>query len=372
MDALLVYLAVSTAAFATVVVTTPAVAWAARRGGATDQPGGRHIHLRTTPTLGGLAIFAGLLAGIGVASRFPLFRPLFAETNEPEAIVLASLFIVVIGVIDDTRGISAPAKLAAQIVASGLLVLFGVGLRYLYLPAVPALAGSAAQTVALGPEDSAVLTIIGLVAMMNAVNLVDGLDGLAAGIVTIGAAALFVYTQSADGLATALSAAPLVLAAVIGACLGFLVHNFNPASIFMGDTGSMLLGLLIGTAGVLAVGSTVTAPTGGTFAAVSIPVLVPVFVLAVPFLDTAWTIIRRLQAGRAVFSPDKQHLHYRLMEIGHSHKRAVLIMYYWSALLAFAAVGGSLLEVPVLLAVLAGGVGLAVVVTVGARALRAR
>lgn len=372
MEALPVHLTVTAVAFATVVVLTPAVAWGARLVGAVKRPRERDVHTRPTPTLGGLALFGGLLAAVGVASRLPLFRPLFAETNEPEAIVLASLFIVVIGLIDDTRGVSAPAKLAAQVVASGLLVLFGVGLRYLYLPAVPFVPGSSAQTIALGPEDSAVLTILGLVAMMNAVNLVDGLDGLAAGIVTIAAAALLVYTQAAEGLSTALSAAPLVLAAVVGACLGFLVHNFNPASIFMGDTGAMLLGLLVGTAGVLAVGSTVQTPTGGTFAAVSIPVLVPVFVLAVPFLDTAWTILRRLAAGRAVFSPDKRHLHHRLLEIGHSHRRAVLIMYYWSGLLAFAAVGGALLDVPVLLGVLGAGVGLALVATVGARVVRAR
>jgi UDP-GlcNAc:undecaprenyl-phosphate/decaprenyl-phosphate GlcNAc-1-phosphate transferase len=148
------------------------------------------------------------------------------------------------------------------------------------------------------------------------------------------------------------------------------VHNFNPASIFMGDTGAMLLGLLLGASGVSAVGGSFQEPTGGTFAALSIPVLVPILVLAVPFADTAWSIIRRLAKGRAVFSPDKQHLHHRLLEIGHSHRLAVLIMYYWSALIAFAAVGVSQLEPAALLASLGAGLGIAMLMAIGLRIVR--
>lgn len=373
------HLVVGVAAFVTVFVATPVVRWIARRTGAVAEPGERHIHTRTTPTIGGIAIFAGIIAALAAGSRLPSFDTLFRTTNEPEAIVLASLVIVVVGMLDDTRGISAPAKVAGQVLASGVLVIFGLSLRFVYLP------GSPGTIVSLNNDLAALVTIVAMVAMMNAVNLADGLDGLAAGIVTIAAAALFVYSRSADSLAVSgiassaeirpiASSASLVLAAVVGACLAFLIYNFNPASIFMGDTGAMLLGLLLAAGGVSAVSNTVL-PSRSDFAALSVPVLVPALVLAVPFVDTMWTILRRLRSGRKVFSPDKRHLHHRLMEIGHSHRRAVLIMYYWSALLAFGAVGVSVLPPPVVAAVVAAGVVVALVTAVVGgvgRALRRR
>jgi UDP-GlcNAc:undecaprenyl-phosphate/decaprenyl-phosphate GlcNAc-1-phosphate transferase len=230
-------------------------------------------------------------------------------------------------------------------------------MRFVYIP-------GEIGTVALSTDLGALLTIVAIVAMINAVNLVDGLDGLAAGIVLIAASALFAYVHLSEGEGTTLGLATspeLVFAAVVGACLGFLVFNSNPASVFMGDTGAMLLGLLLGAAGVSAIGGTIV-PRGSDFAALSIPVLVPALVLAVPFVDTTWTILRRLRSGRAVFSPDKKHLHHRLIEIGHSHRRAVLIMYYWSALLAFTAVAVGLLPLPIVLGILGAGVLLAVVV----------
>ncbi len=364
MDAAAQYLLVGTVAFATVVLATPVVAFFARRLGAVAAPGERHVHKVATPTLGGLALLGGVLAAVAAASALGEFDEVFAATNQPEAIVLASLFVALIGVIDDTRGMSAPAKLAGQIFSVGVMVLNGVTLRYMWVP-------WADTTLVLGYNDQAIFTIIGVVAMMNAVNLIDGLDGLAAGVVAIAAGALLIYTELSEGLGPVLpSAGPLFLVAVLGVCLGFLVHNFNPASIFMGDTGSMLLGLLLGAAGVSAIGSSFQVPSGSAFAAFSVPVLIPILVLAIPFLDTASTILRRLVRGRAIFSPDKQHLHHRLLEIGHSHRRAVLIIYYWSALLAFAAVGVSLLEPPVLLAVLGAGVGLAALVSIGFRITR--
>jgi UDP-GlcNAc:undecaprenyl-phosphate/decaprenyl-phosphate GlcNAc-1-phosphate transferase len=238
-------------------------------------------------------------------------------------------------------------------------------LRYVYVP-------GEIGTVVLSTDLGALLTIGAIVAMINAVNLVDGLDGLAAGIVGIAATALLLYVHlGSEEQAVGLASSPeLVFAAVVGACLGFLLFNFHPASVFMGDTGAMLLGLLLGAAGVTAIGS-VPVPRGSDFAALSIPVLVPALVLAVPFFDTTWTILRRLRSGRAVFSPDKKHLHHRLIEIGHSHRRAVLIMYYWSALLAFAAVAAGLLPLPIVLGVLAGGVGLALAVGLVGRIRRA-
>jgi UDP-GlcNAc:undecaprenyl-phosphate/decaprenyl-phosphate GlcNAc-1-phosphate transferase len=351
-------------AFATVAVATPGARRLALRIGAVDQPDERRVHTKPTPRLGGLALFLGVLAGLAVGSQLPGFSRVFEETSEPQAIVLACLVIVGVGLLDDIRGISATAKLAGQVVAAGVLALSGVNLTFVYVPP--------GNVVALGPDLAALVTILAVVAMVNAVNLVDGLDGLAPGIVAIAAGALFAYVQLSVAVTDGLpSSAGLVLAAVVGACLAFLLYNFNPASIFMGDTGAMLLGLLLAAAGVSAVGGTIQ-PSRGAFAAFSIPVLVPAIVLAVPFADTVWAILRRLRSGRAVFSPDKQHLHHRLVEIGHSQRRAVLIMYYWSALLAFAGVGVSLLPLPVVVGVLTAGVVLALAAMVVGRLLRAR
>lgn len=359
------FLVVFATALVVVAVTTPLFRRVSFFLGAVDQPSERRIHQRPTARLGGLALFAGILAALGVAARLPSFRPVFEETSEPFAIAAASLIVVMVGVLDDWRGLSAPAKLAGQILAAGTLVLFGVHLLFVYIP------GNPGNVVSLDTDLGALLTVVAIVAMINAVNLVDGLDGLAAGIVAIAAIALFAYTQLSDAATVGLGSAPLLLVAIAGAALGFLVFNFHPASIFMGDTGAMLLGLLLAAAGVSSIGGTVQ-PTRGAFAAFSVPVLVPVFVLAVPFLDTTWTILRRLRSGQAVFSPDKRHLHHRLIEIGHSQRRAVLIIYYWSALLAFGAVGVALWPVPVVGAVLAVGAGLALAAALVGRLARRR
>jgi UDP-GlcNAc:undecaprenyl-phosphate/decaprenyl-phosphate GlcNAc-1-phosphate transferase len=347
------YLVVFGVAMATVGVVTPIVRWGSLRFGVgVDEPEARKVHNRPIPRLGGLALFAAMIAAIGVASVLPTFDEVFAETSEPEAIILAAVVIVGLGLFDDTRGISAPAKLAGQILAAGILVLFGFRLLFVYIPP--------GTVISLSPDLGALLTIVAIVSMINAVNLVDGLDGLAAGIGAIAAAALFWYVTSAEPLAQVglASSAGLMLAICVGAAVGFLFYNFNPASIFMGDTGAMLLGLLLAAAGISAIQGTIQ-PARGTFAALSVPVLIPALVLAVPLFDTVWAILRRLRSGGAVFSPDKKHLHHRLVEIGHSHRRAVLIMYYWSALVAFAAVGVGLLPLPVVGIVVASGIGFA-------------
>lgn len=366
------HLAVFVVALVTCLAATPVVRRVAVALGAVAEPGERHVHTDPTPTLGGLALFAGVLAAIAAASRLSTFDEVFRTTSEPEAVVLAGLVVVAVGARDDLRGVSAPGKLAAQVLAAGMLVLLGgVYLRWIYIPGL--LPGSNGNIVVLGFDLAALLTVVAIVAMINAVNLVDGLDGLAAGIVVIAALALFSYVQLSDAWARDLpSSAPMLLAAVAGACGGFLFHNFHPASIFMGDTGAMLLGLVLGAGGVSAISWT-AAPNQGDFVAISIPVLVPALVLAVPFVDTIWTILRRLRSGRAVFSPDKEHLHHRLLEIGNSHRRAVFTMYYWSALLAFGAVAAGLLPRPLLLAILACGIALGwAIVTVARRAGRRR
>jgi UDP-GlcNAc:undecaprenyl-phosphate/decaprenyl-phosphate GlcNAc-1-phosphate transferase len=361
------YLLVFAVALATVMVATPVIGKITMALGlAVDRPDERRIHKIPTPRLGGLALFAGVLAGLAVASRLPSFEPMFTTSSEPLAVVLAGLVIMGVGLVDDVRGVSASVKLAGQILAAGTLVLFGIVLLFVYIP------GNPGSLIALDRDLAALITILAIVAMINAVNLVDGLDGLATGIVAIAATALLIYVQSSDAqrapvrplpdgaAAGAGSASALILVILIAVCVGFLVYNFHPASIFMGDSGAMLLGLLLGAGGVSAIGNVVL-PTRADFAALSVPVLIPVLVLAVPFLDTIWTILRRLRTGRAVFSPDKKHLHHRLVGMGHSHRRAVLTMYYWSALVAFAAVGVGLLPLRQVVGIFGIGLALAVV-----------
>lgn len=363
MDSLLDSFVVAATAFVVVVVATPATIWLARRLGAVDQPGGRRVNTRPLPRLGGLALYAGLLGAFGVAWMLPTFRPVFRTTSDPIAFVLAATVIVAVGVIDDMRGLTASAKLAGQVVAAGVLVLFGVLLRFVYIP-------GDLGTVSLNANLAALLTIGGVVVMINAVNLVDGLDGLAAGVVLIAALALQVHVRLTDQALRFgdIPSPELLLAAVIGSCAAFLLFNFHPAKVIMGDTGAMLLGLLLGAAGVSAVGGTpAPGPGARDFAALSIPVLVPALVMAVPLVDTGWAILRRLRTGRALFSPDKKHLHHRLLELGHSQRRAAFIVYLWSALAATAAISVGLAPLGVVIGLLATGAALALAVTLAGR-----
>jgi UDP-GlcNAc:undecaprenyl-phosphate/decaprenyl-phosphate GlcNAc-1-phosphate transferase len=322
---LLVFLATAAAAFgATPLVRRMAVRWRA-----IDNPSDRKVHPAPTPTLGGVALWFAMLVGLGAAYLIPSFRSLFQVSSEPLGAALAGTVIVVLGAYDDLHGLSAPAKVAGQILSAGLLILAGVQLVYFWIPGLGILS--------LSPDVAVPLTLLWALLMINAVNLIDGLDGLAAGVVVIAAAAFFTYAFGA-GAASYPGASPasLLSAVVAGAAVGFLPHNFHPARIFMGDSGSMLLGLLLAGATVSGVGRS-DAPTNTDLAALAIPVVIPLLVLAVPFTDVVLAIIRRIRRGRKVYAPDKEHIHHRLLEIGHSHRAAVLLMYLWSALLASAA-----------------------------------
>ena len=339
---MIAYLAVAGAAAVVTAVVTPLVAAMARRIGAIDRPHGpRKVHQKPTPTLGGLAMLAGLLAAIAVAAVQADFEALFSTTSEPLAVLAGALVIVVVGVADDLIGLPPTVKLAGQLVAALAVVAFGVQLVHFWIPGI--------QVVALSPDLGLVLTVLALVAMINAVNLIDGLDGLAAGVVAIAAIAFFVFAlrSAGAGLIDSIpTAAPLLAAIVAGLCIGFLVHNTHPARIFMGDTGSMLLGLLLGVAGVSYVGRT-TAPSYADFYG-AVPLLIPALVLAVPFLDTAFAVVRRLVRRQPITDADRGHLHHLLLAFGHSHRRAVVILYFWSALLSVATVGPAFLPLSVL------------------------
>jgi UDP-GlcNAc:undecaprenyl-phosphate GlcNAc-1-phosphate transferase len=324
------YLPVFLASAAAVAIATPLVRRMAIRLGAVDQPSDRKVHPRPTPTGGGVAILLGTLAGMGVAFAIPEFRSLFRESSELQGTLIAVVVITAVGLVDDLRSLSPPAKVAGQILAAGVLVLNGVQLLFFWFPSQ--------GVISLGPDLSVPLTILWILILVNAVNLIDGLDGLAAGIVVVAAGAFFVWVLASPPTFPSLqgpeiSSAALISAVAAGAALGFLPYNFHPARIFMGDAGSMQLGLLLASATVAGVGRTVKA-SGGDIAAFSIPVLLPVFVLAVPLLDVALAVIRRLLRGAPVFTPDKEHIHHQLQEIGHTHRRTVLILYLWAVLLA--------------------------------------
>ncbi|HWG93014.1 MAG TPA: MraY family glycosyltransferase [Mycobacteriales bacterium] len=330
------YLLVLCVAAGVTYLLTPVARKVALRLGAMAEPRDRDVHAIPTPRLGGLAMYGGLCAGFLVASQLPALQRVF-RYSDVQAVLVAGGLIVLLGVVDDRWGIDALTKLAGQVVSAGVMVLLGLQVLTLTLPGGVALS--------LGPE-SVLITVLLALLTINAINFIDGLDGLAAGVGAIAALAFFAFSYSLSagqltgGLSQERISAPTLIAVVLaGACLGFLPHNFNPARIFMGDTGSMLIGITLAGAASSLTGQFPygTLPASTTFP-VLLPLVLPFAVLAVPFVDLLLAVVRRTRAGRSPFAPDKAHLHHRLLEIGHSHSRAVLIMYFWTALIAFGGV----------------------------------
>jgi UDP-GlcNAc:undecaprenyl-phosphate/decaprenyl-phosphate GlcNAc-1-phosphate transferase len=314
-----------------------AVAW-----GAVATPRDRDVHAVPTPRLGGLALYAGLLLAIGVAHTLPTLRATFAAGSEITGVLLAGGLLVALGALDDRFELDSLTKLAGQVAAAGVMVIVG-GVQLLQV----SLPWGSATTISLGPDNGVPLTILLTVLAINAVNFIDGLDGLAAGVTAISALAFFAFSYH---LAVVqyydIAAAPTLLAAALaGTCVGFLPHNFSPARVFMGDSGSMLVGLVLAAVAVTASGRADALAMGGLVSApVWLALVVPLSVLALPLMDLGLAVIRRIRRGQSPFAPDKEHLHHRLMEIGHSHRRAVLLLYFWSALLAFGGVAASFAE----------------------------
>ena len=295
------------------------------------------------PTAGGLAMLGGLLVALAVAAPLPAFDELFTTTSEPLGILVGAVLIAVLGLVDDLVDLSAALKLAGQLAVATLVASSGLQLQYFWVPGIGVLALSA--------DLGLVLTVLFLVGFINVVNLVDGLDGLAAGVSGIGAFAFLLYALRGGGSAeTLLSSATLAAVLTLGVAAGFLVHNWYPARMFMGDTGSMLLGLLLGAAGVAHVGRS-SAPSAAEFAA-SVPLIVPIVVLAVPVVDTLLTIVRRIRRDQPVTRADLGHLHHLLVDAGHPHRRAVLLLYLWSAGAGLAVVGPLYLDVRLVLGLL--------------------
>lgn len=331
------YLVILIVAGLVTYAVTPIILKFSRRIGAVDVPNDRKVHAVPTPTLGGAAMFAGFLAAMTFASALEPFRSSFRPllvwpTSELTAIIIGTAIIFGIGLIDDLKGMKAPVKLSGQLLAAGFVFLGGVRLEYFRVPLKDV------GALSLSPDVSALATIAWIVVIVNAVNLMDGLDGLAAGVTAIAAGTFFVYTYQLgrQGLVGPEPTAALLSAVILGVTLGFLKYNFNPAKIFMGDSGSMTLGFLLATSTVAGVGRSATQSASDISAAFIfyLPLVVPLIVLAIPLLDTALAIVRRARKGRPVFNADKEHLHHRLLDLGHGHRQAVVIMYVWTALIA--------------------------------------
>jgi UDP-GlcNAc:undecaprenyl-phosphate GlcNAc-1-phosphate transferase len=324
------YLLVFAASAGVTFLATPLVRRLSDRLGWIDHPSDRKVHPKPTPTAGGIAMYLGVVVGLLVGRAVPFLSGLYETSSELDAAIVASTAVVVLGIVDDTRGVSAIGKLAGQVLVAGLVVLLGVQLLYFYFPGQGVLS--------LSPDLAVPLTVLWIVALMNAVNLIDGLDGLAAGMVAIAASAFFAYmVRTPGGGEVEASVAALLAAVVAGVTLGFLPWNFHPAKIFMGDSGSLLLGLLLAVSTISGVGRNLEGPSRGDLAVIAIPVVVPLLVLAVPLLDVVLAIVRRMRRGIGIAHADKEHIHHRLLDIGHSHRQAVLLMYMWSALISVCA-----------------------------------
>jgi UDP-GlcNAc:undecaprenyl-phosphate GlcNAc-1-phosphate transferase len=288
-------------------------------------------------------MMGGLIAAYLVARELPfLSRSEDFVFDDAAVVLMAGALVCAVGVIDDIFDLDALTKLGGQVLAAGLLVSMGV--RFYYFP------GADGTQFALDDAQGALLTLVVVIGTMNAVNFVDGLDGLAAGVVGSGAAAFFLYCYFASAQAnlTLATTGALLSAALAGACAGFLPHNFHPARLFMGDSGSMLIGLVLSASALTLTGQFVGMPetTGNSLFVTVLPVLLPISLLMVPIVDLVLAVVRRTRAGRSPMSADKQHLHHRLLEIGHSQRRAVLIMWMWAFTIATGAVLVSLFDDP--------------------------
>ncbi len=301
--------------------------YASRRPSLVVQPDDRRIHDRTTPTGGGFAMWLAFLVSMAVASRLPRLRDLFEASSEVLGILLGATILFAIGLLDDIREVSPPAKLAGTILGASVMASQGVQMLYFRVPFW--------DTVVLDQSTGFLITVVWVVLVTEAVNLIDGLDGLAAGVALIAGLAFFLYAsrQVEAGLLTGDSIGPLLAVVVVGVCLGFLPHNFHPARVFMGDAGALFLGLLLATSTLVVGGRTNDEFSGQTFFFFA-PVLIPFVILGVPLLDTAFAFLRRAVQRRGITVADKEHLHHRLVRLGHGHRRAVLILWAWTAVLA--------------------------------------
>ena len=325
------YLFIGAVAAIVTFIATPLTVRLALRRGWVVAPDERRVHQVPTPHVGGIAMFLGFVVALALAWRMGRFSPIFNNNSEPMGVLLAALVIFGTGLVDDVREISSPAKVTGTVVAGLFLVWFGVTMFYFRVPFV--------DVFVLSDDWVPLITILWLMGMSQAINLIDGLDGLAAGIVAIAAASFFLYSRRLDtlGVLAQPNIGPLIAIIALGVCLGFLPHNFNNAKIFMGDSGALFLGLLMAVSTSVVGGradpnSQAYLP-GQTYFFLA-PLFIPLFILGVPILDMIFAIVRRTVGRQGLATADKGHLHHRLVDLGHGQRRSVLILWLWTALLS--------------------------------------
>ena len=323
------YLIVGGVAAAVTAIMTPIVAFLARKFGFLATPDERRNHPEATPDIGGVAFFIALVAAIFTAWQMDRFDPLFKNNSELVGVIIAGLIVFVLGLIDDIHEVSAPMKVTGIVVAAVALIWQGVTMIYFRAPFV--------DVFVLSNDWIPLFTVLWLLGMTQAINLIDGLDGLAAGIVAIASTAFFIYSRDMgmDGLLSEPNIGPLVAIITVGICVGFLPFNFNPAKIFMGDSGALLLGLLVAVSTSVVGGraNPETSVSGQTYFFLA-PLLIPILVLGVPILDVIFAIVRRTRSGVGFATADTGHLHHQLIKLGHGPRRAVVILWLWTALLS--------------------------------------
>ena len=325
------YLFIGVIAALVTFVSTPFVVKLATRMNWVVEPDERRVHKVPTPDVGGIAMFLGFIVALGIAWKMGRFSPVFDNNSEPLGVLLAAIVIFSTGLVDDIREISSPAKVTGTVIAGLVLVYFGATMFYFRVPFL--------DVFVLSNDWIPLITILWLMGMSQAINLIDGLDGLAAGIVAIAAASFFLYSRRLDDLGALAqpNMGPLIAIIALGVCVGFLPHNFNPAKIFMGDSGALFLGLLMAVSTSVVGGradpNSQTYTPGQTYFFLA-PLFIPLFILGVPILDTLFAIIRRAVNRQGVATADKGHLHHRLMNLGHGQRRSVLILWLWTTILS--------------------------------------
>ena len=348
-----IYLFIAAIAGGATYLLTPLIRHLAIRIGAVGEVRSRDVHTIPTPRMGGLAMMLGFVIAMLFASRIPFIQGLFHENHQAWVVMIGAVLICLLGMADDLWDLDWMLKMAGQLLIS-VFVAWG-GLQIISLPL--------GSLVTASPSLSMAITAFLIVASINAVNFVDGLDGLASGIVAIGGIAFAIYSYVlARTSPSYASMATLIDVAMVGICTGFIMHNWHPAKLFMGDSGSMLLGYLITCASIVMTGHIDPASVHtSVYLPVFMPILLPVLVLFLPVLDMCLAIVRRLSKGQSPMHPDRMHLHHRMLRIGHSVQGAVLILWAWAALISFGSL--MILFVPAWL-VLVGMVIAAAILTV--------
>ena len=318
----------------------------------------RDVHTTPTPRLGGVAIVLGLGGALTVAAFLPVFDKVFVNPMPVVGIGIAIVLMAVVGIIDDLVDLNWLVKLGAQLIAAGVLAWSGIQIVSLPFGGIAL----------LSPTMSLVLTVFAVVLVMNAINFIDGLDGLVAGVTLIAGSVFFIYSHllaTGSGQTSYFNLATLLTAALCGALIGFLPVNWHPAKMFMGDSGALVIGLVLAASTISVTGQVdPTRIDPGQLVPAFIPLALPLAVLVVPLVDFVLAVSRRIINGRSPFSADRKHLHHRLLDMGHTHFQAVLILYAWTLVVAVGALSFMFIDAPLAAGMVVVGLVVTTVLTI--------